>query len=133
MNDSTSSRPYSTNLITLKHVNIPGDSALNETEQNKEKGRGIRHPLYRGTWVGSNLRKSSLSFGTRPFQSAISRYLVSNACTSATGNVPVEVSIRYIAVLGFQLKSRFPISDLYQVSIRYIAVLGFQRFLSNLV
>ena len=45
-----------------------------------------------------------------------------------------HVSIRYIAVLGFQLL--VPIANnprIYAVSIRYIAVLGFQRYVRRFV
>ena len=63
------------------------------------------------------------------FLSAISRYLVSNQ-RECHGNydLPELVSIRYIAVLGFQQgwEDGFTLI-VYNVSIRYIAVLGFQR------
>ena len=61
------------------------------------------------------------------FPSAISRYLVSNVTFSdkvTDGNS--EVSIRYIAVLGFQQVPGFAWNLPSCVSIRYIAVLGFQ-------
>ena len=63
------------------------------------------HPLYRGTW-----------FPTVGGASAVT---------------PFTVSIRYIAVLGFQLLmvTRFLLTRM--VSIRYIAVLGFQPYLKN--
>ena len=62
------------------------------------------------------------------FPSAISRYLVSNVTFSdkvTDGNS--EVSIRYIAVLGFQQVPGFAWNLPSCVSIRYIAVLGFQQ------
>jgi len=37
------------------------------------------------------------------------------------------VSIRYIAVLGFQREREHHLKEQLPVSIRYIAVLGFQR------
>ena len=74
------------------------------------------HPLYRGTWF--------------PTAGKV-------VCLSDSGLI---VSIRYIAVLGFQ-RDYYPIWDrrCELVSIRYIAVLGFQpptrisreRFLSQ--
>jgi len=59
--------------------------------------------------------------------SAISRYLVSNTLIRGL-HVSLEVvSIRYIAVLGFQLVQWVEVTRVETVSIRYIAVLGFQR------
>ena len=66
------------------------------------------------------------------FLSAISRYLVSNQ-RECHGNydLPELVSIRYIAVLGFQpgLLAGGVAAGLI-VSIRYIAVLGFQLWIT---
>ena len=62
------------------------------------------------------------------FPSAISRYLVSNKELKNADPRARYVSIRYIAVLGFQppwSTQRNHFSSL--VSIRYIAVLGFQQ------
>ena len=104
LSDSTNNQLYSTNLITLRHVNIPYDSALNETEQNKEKKVGvfpIRYIAVLGfqpheNWEALKIRsvfQSAISrylvsdltprrqhrYGPLMFQSAISRYLVSNS------------------------------------------------------
>ena len=112
------------------------------------------NPLYRGTWFPT-LRSIVLEtidndvsiryiavLGFQPadetttlppgtvFQSAISRYLVSNVAATAAALVLTAgafVSIRYIAVLGFQRSAPKPTpSSSKTVSIRYIAVLGFQ-------
>ena len=109
------------------------------------------NPLYRGTWFPTgNVSKEEVK--GKMFQSAISRYLVSNAPILMHLSGWFErVSIRYIAVLGFQRRgSSFPrggsdrFNPLYRgtwfptanivldaikenVSIRYIAVLGFQH------
>ena len=115
-------------------------------------GLGRFNPLYRGTWFptlvpppqGTSLWKfpsaisrylvSNSSHGSLyptyiRFPSAISRYLVSNGSyrTSCDLRRP-PVSIRYIAVLGFQLTIQLSSKRTgCTVSIRYIAVLGFQR------
>ena len=62
------------------------------------------------------------------FSSAISRYLVSNKVKEAWPTVTATVvSIRYIAVLGFQQgEGAWPTVTATVVSIRYNAVLGFQ-------
>ena len=60
--------------------------------------------------------------------SAISRYLVSNFERDPLNVPPETVSIRYIAVLGFQRGRRQGLDcQLDIVSIRYVAVLGFQH------
>ena len=61
------------------------------------------------------------------FPSAISRYLVSNNTLFFLLAFWFVVSIRYIAVLGFQLDALMADVPAERVSIRYIAVLGFQR------
>ena len=67
------------------------------------------------------------------FQSAISRYLVSNDDVKAIDMADHAVSIRYVAVLGFQLdlKGFKEVLVNRKVSIRYVAVLGFQPYLKN--
>ena len=102
LNNSTNNQLYSTNLIALRHVNNPGNSALNNTKRSKEKKVGVFpiryiavlgfqrvrgnddllcvirfNPLYRGTWFPT---------------SDLPLY----------GKCVTLVSIRYIAVLGFQ-------------------------------
>ena len=60
------------------------------------------HPLYRGTWFPTFTRSSFL-LPSGKFPSAISRYLVSNVWAGHPRPwVACPVSIRYIAVLGFQ-------------------------------
>ena len=63
------------------------------------------------------------------FPSAISRYLVSNGAEYYKKNDGHDhVSIRYIAVLGFQQEAIVGgLNHTVEVSIRYIAVLGFQH------
>ena len=114
------------------------------------------NPLYRGTWFptaepGKILRPNQSWFQSAisrylvsntvqwltdgdacwKFQSAISRYLVSNCRTWQNSTTKSKlVSIRYIAVLGFQhcsMVNRW--RCVLEVSIRYIAVLGFQHVL----
>ena len=105
LNDSTNNQLYSTNLIALRHVNNPGNSALNNTKRSKEKKAGvfpIRYIAVLGFWH----RHIQLSSAPRllPFQSAISRYLGSDRWGQRYIRPPERVvSIRYIAVLGFQL------------------------------
>ena len=85
--------------------------------------------------VSNPANESVPSRPSRAFPSAISRYLVSNgACRRRSGSPLLRVSIRYIAVLGFQLHptERFLLCPT-GVSIRYIAVLGFQQKLQNRV
>ena len=41
LNDSTNNRPYLTNLIALRNMNNPGNSALNEAGGSKEKKAGV--------------------------------------------------------------------------------------------
>ena len=102
LNDSTNNQLYSTNLIALRHVNNPGNSALNNTKRSKEKKAGvfpIRYIAVLGFWR------------SHPYypQEGV-----------------VMVSIRYIAILGFWQVTELQ-EELQQlhVSIRYIAVLGF--------
>ena len=113
------------------------------------------NPLYRGTWFPTLRRVWQQAFRCNRFQSAISRYLVSNLRPPPHQSRPQRpVSIRYIAVLGFQQtpdwrysqETRKGFNPLYRgtwfptdgqvywvkrgcrtVSIRYIAVLGFQQ------
>ena len=62
------------------------------------------HPLYRGTWFPTIPTNGLAPSRPSRFPSAISRYLVSN-CQARTARVYGRyegVSIRYIAVLGFQ-------------------------------
>ena len=59
------------------------------------------HPLYRGTWIPT------------PQMEEVEAQ-------------KVAVSIRYIAVLGFQQYTLSMVPGAIKVSIRYIAVLGFQ-------
>ena len=61
------------------------------------------------------------------FPSAISRYLVSNKERLQATPPRFQVSIRYIAVLGFQHEHKKGSQARRDVSIRYIAVLGFQQ------
>ena len=108
------------------------------------------HPLYRGTWYLTSARSTNLIIQMPLFPSAISRYLVSDITSgSITSRLSCfhplyrgtwfptqakepaaapkpEVSIRYIAVLGFQLGQLTWVNGQVLVSIRYIAVLGFQ-------
>ena len=110
------------------------------------------NPLYRGTWFPTFAWNFPGHFGIcrvsiryiavlgfqhyseqksplplLPFQSAISRYLVSNVTKDRYPLVEF-VSIRYIAVLGFQRDDFEGVDDSWvDVSIRYIAVLGFQQ------
>ena len=78
LSDSTNNQLYSTNLITLRHVNIPYDSALNETEQNKEKKVGV-FPIRYIAVLGFQPHENWEALKIRSvFQSAISRYLVSD-------------------------------------------------------
>ena len=110
------------------------------------------HPLYRGTWFPTNILPSELT-PVEVFPSAISRYLVSNGFSFLVERIcHGYVSIRYIAVLGFQpifchlnslllkcfhplyrgtwfptLRERLIVDSPIKVSIRYIAVLGFQH------
>ena len=111
------------------------------------------HPLYRGTWFPTMGRQvPEVNFTSFPsavsrylvsnevlpvlpvavarlFPSAVSRYLVSNSSGNSwlISCFPF-VSIRCIAVLGFQLWERILSTFRSQkVSIRCIAVLGFQQ------
>ena len=78
-------------------------------------------------YLVSNLKSILRDIGGILFPSAISRYLVSNEPAAAPKPEPAPVSIRYIAVLGFQLEQENIFLFERDVSIRYIAVLGFQR------
>ena len=69
-----------------------------------KKGEKYRfNPLYRGTWFPTSWIDPADPALSLLFQSAISRYLVSNTWLQVDGWAkPLNVSIRYIAVLGFQ-------------------------------
>ena len=78
--------------------------------------------------VSDLLGGAALIMRVKRFPSAISRYLVSNSRQRGVICSGLKVSIRYIAVLGFQLAGRRATSMVFShVSIRYIAVLGFQQ------
>ena len=58
-------------------MNNPGNSVLNEAGGNKEKKAGV-FPIRYIAVLGFQLFTMPFSVLTKPFQSAISRYLVSN-------------------------------------------------------
>ena len=61
------------------------------------------HPLYRGTWFPTSQYGQDIPVLSGEFPSAISRYLVSNEYDNDSKFIEIDaVSIRYIAVLGFQ-------------------------------
>ena len=85
------------------------------------------HPLYRGTWFPT----SALANCHPPQQDCFHPlYRGTWFPTEPKGHLPLQVgvSIRYIAVLGFQRRvTVFMDVASTKVSIRYIAVLGFQQ------
>ena len=93
-----------------------------------QNGKESFNPLYRGTWFPTRLSDfSSYNYRTE-FQSAISRYLVSNATfpeNSALAFQEFQSAIsRYL--VSNALRGGLIGLAAYRVSIRYIAVLGFQ-------
>ena len=135
--------------VSIRYIAVLGfQPACSESHQ--QEGRGRFHPLYRGTWFPTSRSLQTLREISK-FPSAISRYLVSNRFRTTRPCCWRCVSIRYIAVLGFQQVivkkdddpfavfpsaiSRYLVSNKAgdkidflraPVSIRYIAVLGFQ-------
>ena len=77
-------------------------------------------------YLVSNLNQIRGNVHNILFPSAISRYLVSNNSALVWRISDPKVSIRYIAVLGFQPWTHSLAMRITIVSIRYIAVLGFQ-------
>ena len=81
------------------------------------------NPLYRGTWFPTRSPETKSALRGE-FQSAISRYLVSNSRKEFWHPSGCFVSIRYIAVLGFQRGislSELPTSIMFQSAIsRYL-------------
>ena len=85
------------------------------------------NPLYRGTWFPTFLI-STIDIRSIRFNPLYRGTWFPTAATTTASPTRCTVSIRYIAVLGFQQVARV-IADgaAVPVSIRYIAVLGFQR------
>ena len=86
------------------------------------------HPLYRGTWfptcAGLRCRLPAPTVSIRYIAVLGFQHLIWTSCQYVLRGV----SIRYIAVLGFQRPACvFRVHRYHHVSIRYIAVLGFQQ------
>ena len=115
-------------FVSIRYIAVLGFQL--EAKWGKINSPSSFHPLYRGTW-----------FPTIAYQ----LWLVSNESfhplyrgtwfpTLKLANFANDsvVSIRYIAVLGFQPIVLFGrLLCVFCVSIRYIAVLGFQPYLKN--
>ena len=88
------------------------------------------HPLCRGTWFPTTLISVNKKRTKECFHP-----LCRGTWFPTTAEGPLEgyfgVSIRYVAVLGFQLRSSSWATGETSVSIRYVAVLGFQPYLKN--
>ena len=85
------------------------------------------NPLYRGTWFPTNIATRLIVTQTVSIRYIAVLGFQQGLCRTRR-RLPSSVSIRYIAVLGFQLLRRKFLSFVKkQVSIRYIAVLGFQQ------
>ena len=135
--------------VSIRYIAVLG---FQPSEEVFEADLDYRFPSAISRYLVSNTEREILrTFINLKFPSAISRYLVSNTTLVGMTVVQAAVSIRYIAVLGFQPAATnvavrlcrtgfhplyrgtwFPTGDAFVsfvrevVSIRYIAVLGFQ-------
>ena len=137
--------------VSIRYIAVLGFQPWLRRKMEHQTSKSF-HPLYRGTWFPTVVEAKDGTPNIKKFPSAISRYLVSNSANKTTRRLlrrfhplyrgtwfPTHgkedddadhhaVSIRYIAVLGFQRHVHIPSREgVPLVSIRYIAVLGFQQ------
>jgi len=88
---------------------------------------GRFHPLYRGTWFPTTESGTVIRLTRWGFPSAMSRYLVSNLRMCRASKLASRFHPLYRGTWFPTLKNLKGVKYREKVSIRYIAVLGFQR------